>query len=49
MKNRTVTRALKLCFNPLPDDKILGWSKVKAFSDDVSAHYQTTKFYIGPN
>ena len=23
-----------MCFNPLPDDRILDWSKLKAFADD---------------
>ena len=24
-----------LCFNPLPDDKILDWSKLKQMEDDI--------------
>ena len=50
-----------LLHNPLPDDKILDWSKLKKIADDILTlssanankffltHYQTTKFLIGPN
>ena len=30
--------------NPLPDEKILDWSKLKQTADDILTHYQTTKF-----
>ena len=23
------------CFNPLPDDKVLDWSKIKQIADDI--------------
>ena len=27
--------AIRACFNPLPDDKILEWSKLKQIADDI--------------
>ena len=35
--------------NPLPDDKILDWSKLKQIEDDILTLSQTTKFWTGPN
>ena len=31
-------------FNPIPDEKILDWSKLKAFADDKSNVTQNIKF-----
>ena len=33
-------------FNPLPDDEILDWSKLKQIADDILTHYQTTNFRL---
>ena len=33
-------------FNSLPNDKIVDWSKLKAFADDKLTHYQTTYFRL---
>ena len=35
-----------LTFNPLPDDKILDWSKLKQIADDILTDYQTTDFRL---
>ena len=32
--------------NPLPDDKILDWSKLKQIADDILTHYQMTNFRL---
>ena len=34
-------------FNPLPDDKILDWSKLKAFADDKLNLAEKLKFILG--
>ena len=30
-------------FNPLPDDKILDWSKLKQIADDILKHIRNEK------
>ena len=36
-----------LCFNPLPDDKILDWSKLKQIADHILKLSQTSLgFYV---
>ena len=32
--------------NPLPDDKVLGWSKLKAFADDKIKVTEKLKFVL---
>ena len=35
------------CFNSLPDDRILDWSKLKAFADDNINVTKKLKFVVG--
>ena len=37
----------KLIINPLPNDKILDWSKLKAFADKKITVTQKLKFVLG--
>ena len=30
-------------FNPIPDDRISDWSKLKQFADDISKHISSKK------
>ena len=34
-------------FNPLPNDKILDWSKLESFVDDKINVWQKQKFFLG--
>ena len=36
---------MKWYFNPLPTDKILGWTKLKAFADDNSNVIQMAQYF----
>ena len=40
-------RSSKITFNFLPNDKILDWSKLKAFADDNVNLTQKWKFHLG--
>ena len=38
---------MKLTLNSLPNDKILDWSKLKAFADDIIKVIEKFKFGLG--
>ena len=38
---------MNLFFKPLPHDKSLDWSKLKAFADDMKTMAQKLKFVLG--